>query len=216
MKIEFFQYIYSKYSGLNFSPEYEEDRSVALLGLEKRMTRVYGVKGRYGILDGEFLHRSLLWQRDTDKPEPLRKIDFKQSPEVPSWSWMAVMGQIRYMDAPFDWMEWNRDIETPLKRYSAEDIEIQDFEVLAYDANLEDDTRCIYDRKIEVGAPDNLKCVIIGWEKMEMGEDPTDYYVLLLTPTDAKGGSTDHTRLGVARMTGDEIVKETECTVRIV
>ncbi|KAJ8129636.1 hypothetical protein O1611_g3997 [Lasiodiplodia mahajangana] len=201
MRIEFFQYIYSKYSGLAFSKEHEEDRSVALRGLEKRMARVYNVRGGHGILDGEYLQRSLLWQRDTSKTRSLRSISYERNEKVPSWSWMAVMGQIAYMDAPFDWMDWNDEIKSPLGPQA-------DFEVDAYRADPEDDSRSTYDREEETGTFSELKCVIIGREKMEKDTDPTDFYVLLIAPTGSSESCVEHKRVGVARLTRDEIIGE--------
>jgi hypothetical protein len=64
MKIEFFEVIYSTYSGLSFSPDYEDDRAIALEGLERRLIKVYRTRGRYSVLDDDFFHRSLLWERD--------------------------------------------------------------------------------------------------------------------------------------------------------
>ncbi|PMD58641.1 uncharacterized protein K444DRAFT_630355 [Hyaloscypha bicolor E] len=214
MRIEFFQYIYSKYSGLDFSANHEDDRSVALRGLENRMAKVYNVPAWHGILDGEYLHRSLLWQRDMVKTKSLHEISYEDDKRVPSWSWMAVMGPIRYMDAPFDWMEWNRDIKTPLGSRSAAQT-ATDFEVPAYNAKPDDNSRSTYDGGEEVDTFEKLKCVIIGWEKTEKATDSKDFYVLLVTPTDPSGSGVDHKRVGVARMTVDEI-GSTEFVVKIV
>ena len=85
-----------------------------MCGLERRLAKVYNVRARYGILDKAFLHRSLLWQAE-DTEKPLRKINFKDDNKVPSWSWMAVMGPIKYMDAPFELMFWNLDFNSPFQ-----------------------------------------------------------------------------------------------------
>lgn len=208
MRIEFFQYIYSTYSGLSFSEEHEEDRSVALRGVEKRMVTVYNVRAEHGILDGEYLHRSLLWQRKSET-DPLRDINYGGTRQVPSWSWMAVMGQIAYMDAPFDWMVWNQDIQTPLGSQTG-------FQAVVYEAIPEDDSQSIYDRKEQPGAFPKLKCVVIGWEKVEKDTDPTDFYVLLVTPVSSGGSGADHKRVGVARLTSDEIGQKSSSKVNIV
>ncbi|KAI1212730.1 uncharacterized protein F4807DRAFT_457529 [Annulohypoxylon truncatum] len=221
MRIKFFQYIYSKYSALGFS--YETDRSVAMFGLEKRLARTYKVRARYGILDDEFLHRSLLWQK---AEEPLRKIEFgRNNDKVPSWSWMAVMGSIKYMDAPFDLMEWNEgEIKSPLKGDLKEvnrvwTQPVSDFIVPARSVSQEVNPKDLfYDRpEYEVNDEsinDNLKCVIIGWDKIE--QQNKDFYALLVIPTGAsRDGYPDYERIGVARMTGTDFEKD-ETRVRIV
>ncbi|KAI0885986.1 uncharacterized protein GGS22DRAFT_159532 [Annulohypoxylon maeteangense] len=225
MRIEFFQYIYSKYSNLSFS--YETDRSVAMFGLERRLARVYGVQARYGILDKTFLHRSLLW-RIADTGRPLRKIDYKNSHRVPSWSWMAVMGPIKYMDAPFELMDWDVDIKSPFEDPSPEKDPqlVPNYMVPARDVLQEVDPRSlIYDRpeykNLHEGndpVQSKLKCVIVGREKRESEEAPQDLYVLLIIPTDiSKHDCTDYERIGVARITGDDIDLEGKVTnVRIV
>ncbi|KAI1408136.1 heterokaryon incompatibility protein-domain-containing protein [Hypoxylon sp. FL1857] len=221
MRIEFFQYIYSRYSTLEFSQE--TDRSVAMFGLERRLARVYGVRARYGILDKTYLHRSLLWQIE-NKNKPLRKIDFGDDTKVPSWSWMAVMGPIKYMDAPFDLMKWNYDIKSPFgDPFTDKDgvwtQPVLDFRVPARDVLQEvDPGRLIYDRPEDndaISVRDKLKCVIIGYEKMESDEDPSDWYTLLVSPT-SDGLEDDYERIGVARMTADDIDLEKHTMVRIV
>lgn len=101
-RIQFFQYLYEKYSALAFTNE--TDRPVAIRGLERRLIHAFGTTGCYGVF-AMYLGRSLLWQRRDNIP--LRRI--VQSPEqqkVTSWSWMAYSGCIKYMDIPFGIATW--------------------------------------------------------------------------------------------------------------
>ncbi|KAI4865095.1 hypothetical protein F4820DRAFT_448440 [Hypoxylon rubiginosum] len=172
-----------------------------MLGLEKRLADAYKVRAKYGILDGRYLHRSLLRQTGDEKDQKkplrlLRKINFAAGNKVPSWSWMAVMGPIKYMDAPFNLMIWGPNIESPLKKvYDDMDGEWKTqapgFIVPAMDVaqsvGAED---LIYDRPEyyeEDGTVINgLKCVQIGREKTEDPDSPL-FYTLLLIPKGTSG-----------------------------
>ncbi|KAI1383464.1 HET-domain-containing protein [Hypoxylon trugodes] len=224
MRIKFFQCLYSRYSTLDFS--HEVDRSVAMFGIERRLAKTYGVPG-YGILGGNYLYQSLLWQA-MDANKPLRKINYKDGNKPPSWSWMAVTGPIKYMDAPKDTMVWDYTIKSPLKDQSVradianlplKDPLISDFMVQARDIKLskEIDTQCfIYDRpeyKDNKLVEEKLKCVIIGCEKKESGDLPSNWYTLLIIPTGTTG---DYERIGVAHMTAKAIDLANGIDVRIV
>ncbi|KAH6714793.1 hypothetical protein BKA61DRAFT_643473 [Leptodontidium sp. MPI-SDFR-AT-0119] len=73
------------------------DRVAAIFGLQSRIESTLGCEGRYGVLK-EFLHRNLLWQRHgTEKMERIAYNNLK----VPSWSWMAYRGGIKFVDVSF-------------------------------------------------------------------------------------------------------------------
>jgi hypothetical protein len=72
-------------------------------GLHTRIARTIGCDGRYGTLD-TYLHRNLLWHASDLK---LQKIEHDSY--VPSWSWMAYDGAIRFQDEkelPFGRGHW--------------------------------------------------------------------------------------------------------------
>ncbi|KAI1759501.1 hypothetical protein GGR53DRAFT_527218 [Hypoxylon sp. FL1150] len=226
MRIEFFQYIYSRYSTLDFS--HETDRSVAMFGLEKRLARVYEVPARYGVLGKSFLHRSLLWKAG-DVKIPLRRIDSGDGNKVPSWSWMAVMGPIKYMDAPFDMMQWNLNIGSPFTGAptSIDGLWIQPVSDLVAPAKKVDQSvdpnDLIYDRleyKDDDSIQEKLRCVVIGFEKVVNKDEPSELYTLLVIPTGSSEGATeydDYERIGVARLKRDDIDwKKCDILVRIV
>src|SRR5438477_11418672 len=91
MKIDLYQDLYERFSNLQLS--FPEDRPVAIKGLETRLIRTFGTTGGFGIFD-IYLHRCLLWQRSGDT---LRRIPSFRGGQVPSWSWMAYTGGIRYL-----------------------------------------------------------------------------------------------------------------------
>ena len=96
--------IFAHYSSLGITNL--QDRPVAIQGLELRLARFYRTNSAYGILE-YFLHRSLLWQRSGNTR--MRPISFKGK-EVPSWSWMAYSGEIRYGVK----RDWHRSTGTEL------------------------------------------------------------------------------------------------------
>jgi hypothetical protein len=77
------------------------DRVVALSGLAARVANVLECEELYGIFD-LYLHRNLLWRRSSlDK---MKRIEYK-SLEVPSWSWMAYTGGIKFIDVDYGTLE---------------------------------------------------------------------------------------------------------------
>jgi hypothetical protein len=101
--------LYKQYSRLEFTKAY--DRPIAIAGLEQRLVRAFKTNGGYGVFEGSFFGRSLLWQRDINvEPDGLKEIAFplKQQYFVPTWSWMAYQGAITFMDLPFDGVQWEQ------------------------------------------------------------------------------------------------------------
>jgi hypothetical protein len=68
------------------------DKCAAMFGLHTRIARTIRCDGRYGTLE-TYLHRNLLWHASDRK---LQKIEHESY--VPSWSWMAYHGGIRFQD----------------------------------------------------------------------------------------------------------------------
>ncbi|SCO54819.1 uncharacterized protein FFNC_15668 [Fusarium fujikuroi] len=91
--ISFLQSFLEDYSKRGLSKP--TDRAVSISGLAKRIERALSCEARYGVF-GFFFHRSLLWQRsDLEKTE---RIEYKESDKVPSWSWVAYPGGIKFID----------------------------------------------------------------------------------------------------------------------
>ncbi|KIX04029.1 uncharacterized protein Z518_07582 [Rhinocladiella mackenziei CBS 650.93] len=102
-----YQTLYEKFSQLAFTKEY--NRPIAIDGLQNCSLEVFdtnNIKGGFGVLDdgtkGGLLHRSLLWH-----PAPTAKdfhpITFPSNRDmlVPSWSWTAYAGAIKYLPVRF-------------------------------------------------------------------------------------------------------------------
>lgn len=108
-KIRLYESLYKQYSKLEFTKPY--DRPIAIAGLEQRLVRAFKTNGGYGVFEGSFFGRSLLWQRDVSvEKNGLKEIHFpfKQQYLVPTWSWMAYEGAIAFMDLPFDGVQWDQ------------------------------------------------------------------------------------------------------------
>lgn len=196
-KIKLYQDLYERYSRLALS--YPTDRPVAIRGLETRLLLVLNTKGGYGVFD-IFFPRGLLWQRDGARIE---RIDFSskgnvvQKP-VPSWSWMAYAGPIRYMNVPGGETQWNRDIVSPWKN----DVDDGDKDSMELRAPVRDITVLDRGARAFLDNPGStfdrpFKCVIVGSsESSNRGKGQT-YYALIVTPV-GTGEENVYERAGVA------------------
>jgi hypothetical protein len=105
--IDFLNSLFEDYSmhGLTQST----DRITAIFGLQSRIASTLGCEERCGILK-KFLYRNLLWQwHGTEK---MKRIGYN-NPKVPSWSWMAYRGGIKFIDVSFailDAISWQIEL----------------------------------------------------------------------------------------------------------
>jgi len=90
-----FEYIFTRYSKLHITND--EDRPVAIAGLEARLERFYGTRSVYGIL-GSFFRESLFWHRAGNNGLVWNLKLHDRG--VPTWSWMAYIGEIGYIALP--------------------------------------------------------------------------------------------------------------------
>lgn len=104
-KIRLFQTLFETYSQLGMAKP--TDRSLGIAGLEQRLATTFRTKSSYGVFE-KYLHRSVLWQRPD--PTKLKRIQYAADMEVPSWSWMAYDGKIKYLKIDPDIVEWNEDV----------------------------------------------------------------------------------------------------------
>jgi hypothetical protein len=88
--VEFIRLLIENYSERKLTKD--TDKCVAMSALHTRIARTIGCDGRYGTLE-TYLHRNLLWHVCDRK---LKKIEHESY--VPSWSWMAYHGGIRFQD----------------------------------------------------------------------------------------------------------------------
>ena len=200
-RIRLFQILFERYSKLAFTKS--TDRSVAISGLEKRLARIFGTQGGYGIFKC-FLQRSLIWHRVRDKK--MTRIRYPAKRKVPSWSWMAYDGEISYMDIPFGEVEWNDNIyssfpdehhgKSPCHRKKTTirlRAVVQEF---AIDGAGNKEEFLVFDEQ-NITDIKALKCVIIGKQKLAVSSNKEKHYVLILTPRRSKEVWGPHERVGV-------------------
>ncbi|KAF2106153.1 hypothetical protein BDV96DRAFT_655024 [Lophiotrema nucula] len=201
MKIELFQDLYSKYSNLALS--YNADRPIAIRGLEKRLLQTLDTKGGFGIFD-VYLHRCLLWQRTGNA---LKKITAFHGQTVPSWSWMAYEGGIKYMNVPFGQVDWSTDVVSPFAHTESMDDtnSVQSMQLKAPLFNILDPLNddLILD-ETDQHSEQPLKCIIVGTSKDLHPDQKLICYTLLVRETGGKKSGI-HERVGVARLRRDHV-----------
>ncbi|KAK4896717.1 hypothetical protein LTR27_005311 [Elasticomyces elasticus] len=108
-QIHLYELLYRTYSTLAFMNAV--DRPVGIAGLESRLIRAFGTDGGYGIFE-KYLHRGIMWQRASSD---VQRISFSRAvDQVPSWSWMAYQGPIKFVDIPFKSVYWEiEEIQSP-------------------------------------------------------------------------------------------------------
>jgi hypothetical protein len=198
-----YQNLYQNYSRLGLS--LPKDRPIAIDGLQRRLLKAFDTEGDFGIFDegpqGGHLRRSLLWRRGYDVPEmpglvPIESpLDSGHTTVVPSWSWMAYIGGIDYLDLEFngvDWMElhspWTRqgweNSQSVIPRQPGERLYLggisRDFDELK---SKKGESLLVYDRPVEKAVH---KCVILGKKRGIAAPGSRLNYVLLVAPTDSE------------------------------
>ncbi|KAF4419077.1 serine threonine kinase [Fusarium acutatum] len=219
-KIRFYESLYRQYSNLSFTKIH--DRPIAIAGLEQRLVSAFKTEGGYGVFNGAFFGRSLLWTRDTERSDGLKLIDFPRDQKfrVPTWSWTAYEGPITYFDIPFDHVRWTYDtaegrIQSPWTTMESDstsfslhtgelngriDLTAQGREMLDLEL-AEAQGKVIYDEGKSSPGVRKL-CVIVGSEKSK-DEGCTiqdlEYYTLLIAPS-ANPSDGFYRRIGVGRL----------------
>ncbi|CAI0644692.1 unnamed protein product [Colletotrichum noveboracense] len=194
-RIRLVQYLYQVYSGLSLTKSY--DRSKAILGLQKRLGSTFKSTAMYGVIS-KYFERTFLWQANISAS--LARIDYEPSQTVPSWSWMAVMGRIRYMDVPFDEVTWTGDLENPFK--AGFDETEWDGQLTAKVKGLaiddgEFEERCKIDLSLYKFDPNSWKCVVVGKSKVSKQDGGIDQYVLLVRERSSSVTPPIYERVGV-------------------
>lgn len=235
-KIRFYESLYRQYSNLDFTKIH--DRPIAIAGLEQRLVTAFKTEGGYGVFNGAFFGRSLLWTRDTQRSDGLKLIDFPHDKKfrVPTWSWTAYEGPITYFDIPFDHVRWTYDtaegmIQSPWMAMESDStsfslhtgeldgrIDLTAYARETLDLELaEAQGKVIYD---EGRSPSGVRklCVIVGHEKSKdegYGIQDLDYYSLLIAPSD-DDSNRSYRRVGVGRLLENWIdFSKPECRVYI-
>lgn len=202
-RIVLWQSLYHMYSKLAFTKA--TDRCMALLGLEKRLGREFQTTAEFGIME-EYLERSLLWQRDKNGGM-LTRVPYPQDRFVPSWSWMAYVGAIGYLDVPLKETDWCKgDLQNPFGGGSLRQTQAQgkaELKAVAKGLSItmvELLTRVVFDDEREMINQGELKCVVIGQEKAETEAKPDRiHYVLVIKPS-PRCVCDCYERVGVGRL----------------
>ncbi|KAL1794566.1 hypothetical protein ACET3X_006382 [Alternaria dauci] len=198
------QDLYERYSSLAFTEP--ADRPVAILGLQKRLSRAFNTKAAHGLFEAYFA-RGLLWRRrDWQRME---RIVQPSGCHVPSWSSLSKEGSIKYLDTTdqlrFKETEWaTNDFENPftISIGSAGVDEIVSFRGLARRIHISQMDMLVYvkfdgDDDFEVN---NLRCVIIGRDKGEGEQVSLRSHVLVISQSRSPAGSLIWERVGVASL----------------
>ncbi|KAM0264929.1 hypothetical protein ACHAQJ_000445 [Trichoderma viride] len=98
-KVTIFLSFFEKYSQLGITVN--TDRPIAIDALARELAGGLDTNFRSGVFDN-FLHRCILWHQ---LGQPLERILFEPEFKMPSWSWMAYSGPIKYADInmKFEW-----------------------------------------------------------------------------------------------------------------
>ncbi|KAI1076238.1 HET-domain-containing protein [Whalleya microplaca] len=212
-RIGLLQELYGTYSKLDFKEI--TDRSMGILGLERRLARTLETDGDYGILN-RYLHRSLLWSRHGSAR--LQPIAYPDDRTVPSWSWMAYKGEISYIDAPFGSVDWSSDdIKYPFdsgprpcpseRRAGKPTPEIV---ALARHLNFRDDPIEIQKRivldEVTVENINTLRCIVLGKDK-HRGQGKSNHYVLVIKLSTPRLPTGPYLRVGIGSLLASHISK---------
>ena len=183
MRIELFQDLYERYSRLALS--FPSDRPIAIKGLEARLVDTFSTGGGFGVFD-IYLHRCLLWQRAGDTLK--RIVSLRGGSPVPSWSWMAYDGPIRYMAIPFGQALWKDDIISPFAKNGPLDVlkdskrrgeSITELFAPVWDiGNVEGGEMILDDPSRPFAQP--LQCVVVGKSKTEAINGRQAHYILIV------------------------------------
>ncbi|OHE92908.1 hypothetical protein CORC01_11775 [Colletotrichum orchidophilum] len=210
-QLQHYHDLYERYSSLGLT--YETDKPRAIAGLEKRLMTALKSIGGYGVFESNF-HRDLLWQR-RNTGTSLRRIAFPPGERVPSWSWMAFDGEIRYMNVPFGDIDRATDITSPFERLSDDNMAGAPylsgeayFRARAHTLIDENPARLILDDPERIW-PQPLMCVVIGTSKQHKN-DLLRHYALIIAPIENSKEDKVFERVGVAYLSKEEVSIEEE------
>lgn len=182
------------------------DRPKAIHGLQTRLANAFGSNACYGIYE-RYLERTLLWE--AEELGHLSRIPYKDDKSIPSWSWMAYTGGIRYMDIPFERVNWTGNPQSPFG-FSAHEAQCDNH--LHAKANKLINSPKLLDR-VRVDSKDysfdqkSWKCVVVG--KSKANEDGEIVHYVLLVRSVSWAPRT-YERVGVGALLADDISPATE------
>lgn len=212
--VEFIHFLFENYSKRGLTKD--TDRCVAASGLEARIASALHCKSSYGVFE-TYLHRTLLWQ-PSDKD--MMRIAYDNNQEVPSWSWMACSGGVRFMEIEMGSVSWVKALAFGAERnYAALIADVGEFRHVTprpdanrYTlANLSGNGKGWVQYDVEGDESGRRDyCVVIGRTREIIRK--RHYYILVVVPTKEDG---EYTRVGVG-MVQTSCVKRLRAGVRIV
>lgn len=202
------QDLYERYSGLAFTNA--SDRPVAILGLQERLAGAFRTQAAYGCFEVYFA-RGILWRRQDD--EYMKRIVLPGGRRVPTWSWFSKEGPIKYMELKFKEIDWvTDDFKNPFTRQLVVEPErYSAFEGEGHLASLHGLSRrmtmtkwdmlnhIIFDEEGEFEI-DDLRCVVIGRDKVNSGVHNSKYHVLIIQQVRGALEIDIYERVGVASL----------------
>jgi hypothetical protein len=212
--VKFIHFLFEDYSNRDLTEP--RDRLVAASGLEARIAGALNCRSKYGIFETH-LHRNLLWQASDKK---MARIAYEKNQGVPSWSWMAFSGGIRFMEIEMGSVSWVRVLAFDDERDSAALIaDVGKFQNCTSKPDGDRYTISNFSGKkkgwiqydVESGKKGHKEhCVVVG--RAEESASTYHYYILIVVPTREDG---EYTRIGVG-MVRSSYVKRLRAGVRIV
>ncbi|KPA35248.1 heterokaryon incompatibility [Fusarium langsethiae] len=209
--INFLQSLLEDYSKCGLSNV--TDRAVALSGLTAHIAAALGCEEAYGYGTFDlFLHRSLLWMR-TDLQK--KQIQYGAGGEVPSWSWMAYEGGIRFIslaELPYGNLEVFKDIEFVPSDPEGEQKKVLRTKVwnlprcdLNREASAEGKSRILVSPGVDIGwiMPDEKNfemelAIVIGSVYSSESRGKGEYYILVVKEKERE--TNVYERVGIGKI----------------
>ncbi|KAI1761141.1 hypothetical protein GGR53DRAFT_522602 [Hypoxylon sp. FL1150] len=209
------QDLYERYSELAFTEP--SDRSMAILGLQKRLKEAFKTKVAFGLLDTYFA-RGLLWKRRGMRM--MKRIDWRDGRPVPSWSWLSKEGSIKYMDLQYSKVDWaTEEYSNPISRQAttigfkpSDGQDDKDLPPLRGRARrllgeeFDMRTRTTFDASEEFDFK-KLRCVVVGRDNINNGTEELKQHVLIIYPFDGLR-KEKYERVGVASLKEEHVGEE--------
>lgn len=212
----FIQYLLQNYSQRELADL--NDRRHAISGLEQRIARVLRRQSSYGVFE-TYLHRNLLWYLAPPDSAETRSAPLGR--DIPSWSWMAYSGGIKFVEVPFKGVGWIKGF-LGFKQERNGAITASLGEIVGCSARrCNNCTARLCEARhelVEAGKetgwvrydfegneePNTIQCVVIG-RKTATDNDPAQDYVLLVRPT---GADREYKRVGVGQVQSSCVARQ--------